>query len=102
MPAPRSTQTTVPSAQVLSSDAYIVDGFAARLKAIPREGLEPQYDECGCGDRRDEHYAKRCERLIPARRELGYLLFDKFEFLHELRIGFLRLIDLTKCEAVRV
>ena len=30
------------------------------------------------------------------------LLFDKFEFLHELRIGFLRLIDLTKCEAVRV
>ena len=69
---------------------------------MPREGLEPQNDDRGCGNRRDEHYAKRGERLIPARREPGQLLFDEFEFLHELRIGFPRLIGLTKDEAIGI
>ena len=102
MPAPRSTQTTVPSAQVLSSDAYIVDGFAARLKAIPREGLEPQYDECGCGDRRDEHYAKRHERLISACREPGNSSLTSSSSSMRLRIGFPRLVGLAKGKAVGI
>jgi hypothetical protein len=50
----------------------------------------------------DDATAKRRERLIPARREPSQLLINEIEFFHHLRIGFSRLIGLTKGEAVGI
>jgi hypothetical protein len=38
-------------------------------EAMPPKRLEPKNNERDAGDCGPGHYAKRCERLIPARRE---------------------------------
>src|SRR6516165_5098675 len=78
------------------------DWLAVPLCAVPRERLEPQDDERGCGDRRDEHYAKRHERLISACREPGNSSLTSSSSSIRLRIGFPRLVGLAKGKAVGI
>jgi len=60
--APRSTLTTAPRPQVLSSESYIADGAQFSLEAMPPESFGPKNNEPSGQDRTAEHYPQRSKR----------------------------------------
>ena len=46
--------------------------------------LDPADHERGAQDCRPEHYAKRCKRLIAARREASQQLLNEVQLVHDL------------------
>ena len=66
------------------------------------EDLDPADDERGAEDCRLEHYAKRGERLILARRQPGQLALHELQRVHDLSEVIAGLGGLAESEALGI